>query len=190
MVPPHRPKILSNRLKAAAEDFRYPATVRCACWRRRLQIQKRLNARHGCRPRSRVRHEGCGRMMQVLPEPFVVAEEKRLVLLDRPSRGSTKLVPLKRRSGTLVEEIRRIQRVVAQILERRSMPLIRSRSRHNHDLAARPFAEFPSVRVALHVEFAHCVHAQHLPALPSALKLILATPRNLHSVHTNMISRR
>src|SRR5260370_36264100 len=126
MVHPHGPKILSNRLQWAAEDFRYPAKVRRACWRRRPQIQKRLNARHGCRPRSRVRHEGCGRLMQVLPEPFVVAEEKRLVLLDRPSPGSTKLVQLERRSGTLGEEIRRIKRVVAQILKRRSIPLIRS----------------------------------------------------------------
>src|SRR5260370_23696695 len=87
MVHSRSPKILSNRLQRAAEDFRDPAKVRCACWRRGPQIQKRLNARHGCRPRSRVRHEGCGRLMQVLPEPFVVAEEKRLVLLDRPSPG-------------------------------------------------------------------------------------------------------
>ncbi len=125
--------------------------------------------------------------MQVLPEPFVVAEEKRLVLLDRPSRGSTKLVPLKRRSGTLVEEIRRIQRVVAQILERRSMPLIRSRSRHNHDLAARPFAEFGSVRVPLHVEFAHCVHAQQRAARSSRLKIILGSAGKLHSVQQEEI---
>ncbi len=98
--------------------------------------------------------------MQALSKSLVISEEKRLFFLNRSSHGSTKLVAPKRGSIPLVEEIRRVERVVAQILECSTMPLIRSRLRRNHHLCAGPLAELSSVRVALHVELAHGVHAQ------------------------------
>ncbi len=62
------------------------------------------------------------------------------------------------------------------------MPLIGSRLSNNHDLPAGPLAEFRSIRVAQHVEFAHRVHAEQHPARSSRLHVVLSGSGKLHSV--------
>ena len=160
VVDARSPKVLSNRLQWTAEDFRDPAKVRRAARRRGPQIQQRLNTRYSCSTGSRVRDERRRCLVQALAESFVIAEEKGLILLDRPAHGSAKLVSPKWRGIALVEEIRGIQHVIAKKLECRPMPLIGSGLRHNHHLPAGTFAEFRTIRVTLHVEFAHGVHAE------------------------------
>jgi len=120
--------------------------------------------------------------VQALPESFVISEEKRIIFPDRPSHRSAKLVPSKRRSIPPVEEIRSIQHVVAQKLERRSVPLIGSRLSNNQRLARRAACRIPLHRVAQHVEFAHRVHAEQHPARSSRLHVVLSGSGKLHSV--------
>src|ERR1700676_465221 len=98
--------------------------------------------------------------MQVLSKSLVVAEEKCFVSLERASHGTAKLVTLERRSVSLIEEIRCIQRVITQKLKCRPVPLIRSRLRQDNHLPSGAFAKFSPVRVALHIEFTHRVYSQ------------------------------
>ena len=75
--------------------------------------------------------------MEVLAKTFIVAEKKCLVGADRTAEGGAKLVTLKRRSRTLVIEIRRIEGVIAQELEGGAVQLVAARPRHDVDRAAR-----------------------------------------------------
>ena len=62
---------------------------------------QRLDAGHGGRPRNGsrrwmplVRHQGHVAQPQILPESFIVGENKGLVLLDRPAQRTAELVAL------------------------------------------------------------------------------------------------
>src|SRR5260370_4614600 len=145
-------------------------------------MQEGLNSGSGVGARSKIGHKGGGSLVQALSKSFVIPEQKRLIFLGWPSHGSAKLVPPKRWSIPLVEEIRRIQYVIAQKLECCPVPLICSRLRYDHHLPAGPLAEFGSVRVALHVEFAHLVHAEQHPARSPRLHVVLSRAGVLDAV--------
>src|SRR5262249_15004342 len=66
------------------------------------------------------------RQSETVPETLITAEEKCPVLHHRPAGSEAKLVALERRFGDDIEEITRIQRVIAQELEHRSVELIAS----------------------------------------------------------------
>src|SRR4029077_13448202 len=89
-----------------------------------------------------------------------------------PAKRSAKLIPLKERSGALVEEIGRIECVVAQKLEGRSVELVAAGSGGNNDLTAGALAKLGAIGVPLHIEFAHCVDAQHHAARPAGLHVV------------------
>ena len=80
--------------------------------------------------------------MQVLAEAFIVRENEGLVFLNRAAQRSAELVSLKRRRGTLVEKVGRVESIVAQIFKHRSVPLICSGLRDDRDLAAGMLAIF------------------------------------------------
>ena len=67
-------------------------------------------------------------LVQVLAESFVVGEDERLVLLDRAAQRAAELVALKARHGSAVEEVARIEGVVAQEFVQRSVHLVASRT--------------------------------------------------------------
>ena len=97
--------------------------------------------------RRGVRNEGHAGLVKALAEAFVVREKKCLVFLNRPAHGAAKLVSLKRRRGAHIEEVWRIQRIVAQILKGRAVPLIRAGLRDDRDLAARMLSVFGAIRI-------------------------------------------
>src|ERR1700730_16249213 len=121
------------------------------------------------RSRLQIWNERLRSLVQVLAETLVVGKHKRSIFLNWPARGCAKLVALKRRRGALVEEVRGIQRVVAQKFVHRAVPLVASRLRREDHLAARMFAQFGAVRISLHVELAHRVDAKKHPARSTRL---------------------
>src|SRR5450432_3392910 len=112
---------------------------------------------------------------------------RRSCFLQRTAQRTTKFISPERRRVALIEEIRSIERVVAQKFECRPMPLVRSRLRQNHYLPAWPLAEFRSVRVALHVEFPHPVHSEKHPAGSSGLHIVFGRARKFHAIEQKKI---
>ena len=125
--------------------------------------------------------------MQVLAEAFVVGKEERFVAAERTSDGGAELIALERRSGTLIEEIGRVESVVAQEFECGSVPLIAPRSSDDYHLTAGALTQFCAVGVALHVKFADCVHAQQHAARATWLHVILRSARVLDPVEQEKI---
>src|SRR5213594_3247510 len=75
-----------------------------------------------------IRHNRELAQRQALLKSFVVSKDKQLVLLDRASQRSAKLIPFKRRCARgLIEEVPGIEGAVAQILEAAAVPGVGSR---------------------------------------------------------------
>lgn len=87
----------------------------------------------------------------------------------------------------MIKEVRSVESVVAQELEDRAVPLVCARLGDDNNLRTGVLAEFGSVGVALHVEFAHCLHAQEHPARSSGLHIVLGSARVLHAVEQEKI---
>ena len=60
----------------------------------------------------------------LLPQPFVAREEERLVLYDRAADGAAELVQAQLALGGAVEEVARVQGVVADIFEGRTVKVV------------------------------------------------------------------
>src|SRR5260370_5064882 len=147
-------------------------------------MQEGLNTGSGVGARSKIGHKGGGSLVQALSKSFVIPEQKRLIFLGWPSHGSAKLVPPKRWSIPLVEEIRRIQYVIAQKLECCPVPLICSRLRYDHHLPAGPLAEFGSVIVSLHTEFADCIDTAEHTTRSTRLHIVFSCAAVFDAVHS------
>ncbi len=78
-------KIFANGLQRTAEDLRDAVEIRRARGSDGPQIQKRLHAGHGARPRCRIRNKCRGSLVQPLSQSFVVAEQESLA---RPNRSA------------------------------------------------------------------------------------------------------
>src|SRR5438552_4067036 len=114
--------------------------------------------------------------MQLLTISLVVGEQECLVFLKRASSRHSELVSLKQGSGTQIEEIGGVQRIVAQEFKGRAMPLIRAGLRDDRDLAARVFAVFGGVGIPENVEFPNGVDAKQLRLAPPGCMLFSAAP--------------
>ena len=112
-------------------------------------------------------------LVQVLAESFVVGEDEGLVLLHRAAQRAAELVARETRDGTAVEEIARIESIVAQELVKRSVELVGSGLGDNEHLRAGPLAELRAVGIAQHIEFAYRIHAQQLLAGAARLHIVL-----------------
>src|SRR5437867_6160828 len=98
-------------------------------------------------------------------EPLIGPEQEHPVLLDRASQSASKLVAFEGRSGNgVIEEVARVQRAVAQILERAPVDLVGPRGGHNGDLSSGPFPILGAVGVRENVEFPHRFYPQQLPS--------------------------
>src|SRR5438477_4988773 len=95
----------------------------------------------------------------VLPELLVIAEDERLVPLDRPARRAAVLVAPEVRSLG-VEEVARIERAVPQELEHRAMKLVGARLEDRRDHAAGRPAVFGGVLAGQDAEFANSLDAE------------------------------
>ncbi len=96
-------------------------------------------------------------------QPLVVEEEERLVLDDRAAVGAAEHMLAEGRllaSGAVVEEVVRVEPVVAQELERAAVVGVRSRLDLQVDDAAERVAEFGGVRARLHLELVERVDAR------------------------------
>ena len=177
MVQPHSTEIVPNRLQRIVERLRNPSEIGRARRWRRPRIDQRRNAHKGqsgrrartwrradqlawqrSGTRRRIGHKVYSGLVQMLPESFIIGEQKRLVLPHRSAQRPAKLVALKSGRGTRVEVIRRVQRIISQKFQNRSVQLVASRLRDNQNLRARPLAILRAVGIGQHVEFAHRVY--------------------------------
>ena len=125
--------------------------------------------------------------MQLLTISLVVGEQECLVFLKRASRRLSELVSLKQGSGTQIEEIVGVERIVAQEFKGRAMPLIRAGLRDDRDLAARVFAVFGGVGIPENVEFPNGVDAKQLLARSTRLHVVFGRAGILHAVQEKKI---
>src|SRR5215470_14128543 len=102
MIQPGCRKILSNGLRWTAEELSDSIKVRSIRRSCRPQVEQRLYAGYGGRTGRSVRNESDGGLVQTLSVAFVIRKDEGLLFLQRPSQGSSELVALKGRSGTLV----------------------------------------------------------------------------------------
>src|SRR5437773_2259664 len=102
-----------------------------------------------------------------MAKPFIGSKQEHLVLLDRSSQSSSKLIaPVRRSAIGLIEEVAGVQGVVTQKLKGAPVDLVGSRGGHNGDLSSGPFSILRAVGVRENVEFPHPFHAEQLPARP------------------------
>src|SRR5437660_7828408 len=104
----------------------------------------------------------------VLPELFVIAEDERLVPLDRPARRAAVLVATEVRPLS-VEEVARIERAVSQELEHRAVKLVGPRLEDGGDDAAGRSAVLGGVLAGQDAEFTNGFDAEvHVQAAARA----------------------
>src|ERR1700730_11325653 len=145
MVQPNSEEVLAyDLLSRKGEDTRIP-------WRQESGIRERVESE--ILLDRRVHHHRSGRQVPGprrrrghsvdigdalrLPDPFVVPEDERSVLVDRPPSERAKLVPLEGWNRALVKKVSRIERAIAQELVHASMELVCARSRDGIDDSAR-----------------------------------------------------
>src|SRR5689334_1910467 len=113
MIKPGSSKIFANGLQGAAEDGGDAVEILSAGSRRGPQVEKRLDAGDGSGSRCQAGNKCNGSLMQVLAEAFVIAEKESFVRADRTAKRGSKLIALKGRGGSLVEEIGSVEGIVA-----------------------------------------------------------------------------
>jgi hypothetical protein len=97
------------------------------------------------------------------PQPFIVAEEEQPVLHDGAAERPTELILAHRRllqAAAVGEPVVRIQRFVAEVLERGTVKRVRARARVERDLAARLTPELRAICRGLDAELLECIHRQ------------------------------
>ena len=146
------------------------------------QAQQGLNAGDGGRPRGGVGHQRHIAQAEHLPVAFVVGEQEGLVLLDRPAQRSPELIALEVGNLRLVEEISRVQGIVAKELVDIAVQLVGAGSGGDIDLGPGAFPIFGAVGILDDGEFLHRVHAQKLPARPSRCVVHLRRAGEFHPV--------
>lgn len=122
------------------------------------QVQQFLYGRVcGLRPLCIAEHIAGESQTLPLTKPFIAEEEERAVLSNRAAERCAELIALEGRRFQSVEEVARVERIIAQELECFSMKPIRARARGNvHDRAGVP-AILRAERRVIHLEFLHCV---------------------------------
>ena len=117
----------------------------------------------------RVRHDGHVGLLVALAAALPTAEEKRLVPADGPAERGAELV-LPQRFGVrlavpvavhVVEHVARIEDVVAHVLVRRAVELVRARLDADDHHRAGVLAELGGVVAGLHLELRHGVERRH-----------------------------
>ena len=172
VIEAERAEIFADGLKRAAEDFCDAVEIGRACGSDGPKIQERLHAGDGGGARSGVGNKGGARLVKILAEAFVVAEDEGVVAADRAACGSAELIALEWRSGALVEEAWSIERVVAEKFVDGAVEIVGAGLRGDDDLPAGMLAEFGAVVVALDVEFADGIDAEQLAAGPAGRHVV------------------
>src|SRR6266404_5136966 len=114
LIKPGSSKIFADMLQRIAECFSNPARRPGRGQKFRSvghgpQSKQRLNTRDGTGPGSSIRHKSYIAQTQILPETLVISEQECLVLPDRPTERTAKLIALKLRDRAMVEEIPGVQ---------------------------------------------------------------------------------
>ena len=122
--------------------------------------EQRLDAGDGRGAGSGVRHEGEIAETELLAEAFVVAEEKRFVLLDRAAERTAEHVALERRNRAVVEVVAGIERAIAQEFVGVAVKLVGAGGGDDVDLRAGTLAVGGAVAIADHGKFAHGIDAK------------------------------
>src|SRR5579884_2989000 len=91
------------------------------------------------------------------------------------------------RNRSLIEKVSRIQITVAEKLIQTSVKLVRARGSHNAHLRSRPLAILRPIRVRDHIELAHSLHSQQLPAHPAGRQVDERSARVLNSIQQKQI---
>ncbi len=187
MVDADGAEILADGLQRAAEDLGDAVKVGSARRWRGPEIEQRLHAGNGGRTRGRIGDKGGGGLVEILAETLVVGEEEGVVGSEGAAGGSAELVALERWSRALVEEIGRVERAIANKFKDRAMPLIAAELRDDDNLAAGMLAEFGAIGVALHIKFAHGVHAEQHAAGAAGLHIVFGGAGILNAIEEKEI---
>src|SRR6059036_1031217 len=99
-----------------------------------------------------------------MPESFIVAEEEHTIFFDGSTRAGAELISAEWSDRTLIEEIPRVERTVAQKFEDRSVELVCSRLRDDGHLRACTLSVLGGVCSCQYIEFANGVDSQQIPA--------------------------
>src|SRR5699024_7567332 len=100
-----------------------------------------------------------------LSERLKTREEEKFVPNDRTTHVRTELVQAQLRFFSSIEEIARVEFVVAEILEQRSMKIVAARLRDQVDLAAGAGSVFGRVEGGIDTKFLNRLHAVLQPEL-------------------------
>src|SRR5262245_28729720 len=125
-----------------------------------------------------------------MPEPFIVAEEEHTIFFDGSARAGAELISAEWSDRTLIEEIPRIERAVAQKFEDRSMELVCSRLRDHIHLRACTLSILGGVCTCQYIEFADGVDSQQISAHAAGSDRKLARSAILDSIHQKQIFKR
>ena len=125
-----------------------------------------------------------------MPESFIVAEEKHTIFFDGSTGAGAELISAEWSDRTLIEEIPRVERAVAQKFEDRSVELVCSRLRDDDHLRACTLSILGGVCTGQYIEFANGVDSQQIPAHAAGGDRKLARAGILDSIHQKQIFQR
>src|SRR5207247_3031378 len=114
-----------------------------------------------------------GRDAEALPQSVVDPKEEGLVLLDRPSDGTAKLITGKSRQppvagrSFVVEEVAGIERAVSEVFKQRAMQRVRPALGDYHHLASHGHAIFGAEGVGDHAVLPDSFNPQRTAILGS-----------------------
>ena len=157
--------------------------------RHRVRIEPRADRRvHRAVPRRRRRHGKDVREPEALVQPFVGGEEERLVADHRPAGREAELIALERRL-LHVEEVPRVERVVAVELERRSVQRVGARLSGGIDHAARVVAVLRAEAVGQHLELANGLDAEDVARRAPGLAELIVQVRPVEREQIRGVAR-
>src|SRR5262249_15218269 len=149
-----------------------------------VRLQVWLHCRHGNASCIEVGHGGLHRLRQSQAKSLIREKEEGPVFDDRAAECAAKIVLSLPRFGKSrlhrsVEPIVGIQNVVAQIIEDRSVELVRARASNDRDLSTRLTAKFRRIGGGLNTEFLKSIHGNQTVCPPEHTE---GTKRAAHGI--------
>ena len=186
------PSATSSRRCASFQNLRAHAAKD---WRTPPQFRHQVpsfptghSASNGCTLRNRsgarssIRNKRHITQAKVLPIPLIVRKSKQLVMPQRPSQRSTKIIALKlAESAPGQSSCAHPARCCAKT-HTPNHAADSARSSNDRDLRTGPLSIVRAVRIAHHVELAHRFHAQQLPACPTRRHVDQRSARILNAI--------
>src|SRR5216683_1631464 len=161
MVKPKARSVERGGIGIAGIELRYPRSAVVWSVRQRIRVQKRPQSCRSILPRVAIRDGRKRGLWQTKAQAFVGEEEERPILKDWAVKCPAKIVLMLPRLGQTLavrKPIVGVKEIVADVIERRSVPLVGARTGHDRNLASGRTAELGGKRRRLDSKFLHGVH--------------------------------